>query len=165
MKRSCAARTAAGGLAVVATVAGCGAAQSSATATGSAVGRPSAAGASSGRPAHFGPSPKRSAGRRWLPVLTARKVAADHLLSQKWKLLRVAQGGTAVEISYFFGPCLAPPKGVLIVESGSTVTLSLEAPNPRLAADCAPVVSTQAAWVRIPVLHGRTVHRTIRSGA
>lgn len=140
-------------------MAGCGAAQSSAKAAGPASGSPTAAGTSGGPQRHLKLSPRPSAERRWLPVLTAREVAADHLLPQKWKLLRVAQEGTAVEISYFSGPCLAHPKGVLIAESGSTLTLSLEAPNPRLAADCAPAVATQAAWVRIPVLDGRTLRR------
>jgi hypothetical protein len=158
MKRFRAARAVGAGLVVVAMLAGCGSAQGSASAAGPAVGSPEAAGTSGGRPAHVTPPSEPSARKQWLPVLTARLVAADHLLPQRWKLLRVAQGSTAVEISYFSGPCLADPKGVLIVESGSAVTLSLEAPNPRLAADCAPdSVATQTAWVRTPVLHGRTL--------
>ncbi|MGH3159365.1 MAG: hypothetical protein ACRDNF_22715 [Streptosporangiaceae bacterium] len=86
-----------------------------------------------------------------------RQVATDHLLPQKWKLLGVTQGRTAVEIGYFYGPCLAKPKGVLVSESGSTVKLSLEAPNLPLAADCAPVITKQTAWVHIPALYSLTL--------
>jgi hypothetical protein len=155
MKRFLAAAAVAAGLA--AALAGCGVAQSPATAAGAASGSPSAAGTSSGRPGHVAPSPRPPAGKRWLPVVTARQVRADHLLPQNWKLLRVAPGGTAVEISYFFGPCLGDPAGVLVSESGGAVTLSLEAPSPSVAGDCAPVVATRAAWVRIPALDGRAL--------
>ena len=158
MKR-CLAASSIAALAVVAPLAGCGVAQNSANAKGPASGSPSAAGTSSGPSAHLTASPKPSAGEHWLPVLTSRQVAADHLLPQRWKLLRVRQGGTAVEISYFFGPCVAAPKGVLVNEHGMTVSLSLEGPNPHVTADCFPLAATRTAWVRIPGLRGRTLRQ------
>lgn len=144
-------------------VAGCGALQGSPAAQGSASihGATSAAGVSGSHPARATASPAPRAGNLWLPVLTSRQVADGHLLPQKWTLLRLAQGGTAAEISYDFGGCLATPKGVLVSQSSTTVTMSLEAPSPPLAADCAPVVAVQVAWVHLPALGGRTLQHAL----
>ena len=61
-------------------------------------------------------------------------------------------------IRYPVGGCLPQPKGVLVTQSPTAVTLSLEAPHPSLAADCAPMVGTETAQVHVPGLAGRTFH-------
>ncbi|MBV9855543.1 MAG: hypothetical protein JOY82_13675 [Streptosporangiaceae bacterium] len=109
---------------------------------------------------HSAPSPAPVVREEWLPVLSAGQVAAGHLLPRNWTLLRLGQGGTAAEIRYPYGGCLPKPEGVLLTQSGGAVLMSLEAPRPSLAADCAPVVATEAAWVHIPALAGRVLRHT-----
>ena len=141
-------------IAAVLAVAGCGMAHSPASTT---MGSPGAPGVSSVRPTHSTPTRAPLVRKKWLPVLSARRVAVGHLLPQKWMLLRLTQAGTVAEIGYSFGGCLPQPKGVLVTQSATAVTLSLEAPRPRLAADCAPVLADEVAQVRIPALAGRTL--------
>lgn len=140
--------------AVLAVTVGCGTAHDPAATQGS----PGAPGVSSGRPGHPAPSRAPLVRKGWLPRLSARQVAAGHLLPRKWTLLRLTQGGTVAEIRYHVGGCLPQPKGVLVTQSATAVTLSLEATRPSLATDCAPTVGTETARVHVPGLAGRTFH-------
>jgi hypothetical protein len=71
--------------------------------------------------------------------------------------VRLTQGGTVAEIRYRIGGCLPPPKGVLVSQSDSAVMLSLEAPQLKLAADCAQVGGAETALVHIPALGNRAL--------
>ena len=145
-------------VAVPAVTVGCGAAHGLAAAHGSPAG-PGVASARATPPAHSHGPPVR---KGWLPLLSARQVAAGHLLPRGWMLLRLTHGGTVAEIRYHFGGCLPQPNGVLVTQSHTAVTLTLEAPRSTLAADCAPVVATEAAWIHIPALAGRTLRHPPR---
>jgi hypothetical protein len=132
-------------------VAGCGSVHGASAAQSGLTG----AGMASGKPGHSMSSPPGPASHRWLPALTGRQVARGHLLPRKWALVRLADGGRAAEISFRFGACLPHPKGVVETQSGTAVTLGVEAPQPRLAAFCATKGTVETAWVHLPALAGR----------
>jgi hypothetical protein len=149
--------------AVLAVTVGCGAAHGSAAST-SAQRSPAALGVSSGQPVSPTPAPTSPAPVRWLPLLTARQLAADDLLPRNWTLVRLTHGGTVAEIRYHIGGCLPQPKGVLVTQSSTAVTLSLEAPHLNVAADCAPELATARAQVHIPALAGRALRHAPPTG-
>jgi hypothetical protein len=142
--------------AVLAVTASCGAAHGPAAAP-SARRSSAAVGVSSGQPVSPVPSHTSPAPMRWLPLLSARQAAADDLLPRNWALVRITHGGTVAEIRYHIGGCLPQPKGVLVTQTPTAVTLALVAPRPSVAADCAPVLDSATAQVHIPALAGRTL--------
>jgi hypothetical protein len=148
--------------AVLAVTVGCGAAHSSAAT--SAESSPATPGLSTGQPIPATPIPTSPARMRWLPVLRGRQLAADDLLPRNWTLIRLTHGGTVAEIRYHIGGCLPQPKGVLVSQSRTAVMLSLEAPRPSVAADCAPVLAAARAQVHIPALAGRTLRHAPPTG-
>jgi hypothetical protein len=134
-------------MAAVLAVAGCGVAQGSA-----------AHGTGGGGAAHNRGSHAASAGKNALPVLTASQVAAGHLVSRPWTLVRITHGGTVAEIRYSFGGCQPRPRGVLVTQSPASVTLALEAPRLPPGTVCTPDLRVATAQVHLPALTSQELH-------
>lgn len=110
---------------------------------------------------HSGSASRAVAGRAvpkgYLPVLTARQVAGGHLVSRPWALVRLTQRATVAEIRYSFGGCQPRPRGVMVTESVSAVTLTLAGPAVRAGSACTPDLIVGTARVQIPSLGSRVL--------
>jgi hypothetical protein len=93
--------------------------------------------------------------RRWLPVISPRLVAAEHLVPLPWRLQRLEPGGTVADISFLSGGCRSWPAGVVIRQSPSAVTMALEAHGAQPGLLCPSDLVLGLGRVRIPALHGR----------
>lgn len=91
----------------------------------------------------------------YLPALTAQQVTAGHLVSRPWTLVHLSNG--VAQIKYSYGGCTPAPKGVLVTQSGSAVTMSLEAPRLKPGTVCAPNLVVATARVSLPGLAGHTL--------
>jgi len=93
----------------------------------------------------------------YLPALTVQQVAAGHLVSRAWTLVRTSHGGTVAQIKYSYGGCTPRPKGVLVTRTGSKITMSLEAPRLKTGTVCAPNLVVTTSSVSLPGLAGNTL--------
>ena len=91
----------------------------------------------------------------YLPALSAQQVAAGHLVSRPWTLVGVSHG--VAQIKYSYGGCTPRPKGVLVTQTGSAITMSLEAPRLKPGTVCAPNLVVTTARVNLPGLAGHTL--------